>query len=175
LLLALSATQVSNTDSVKLRQRPLLKPTKNNAHAMLPPSTLEDPVLSSAREPTPTGLMEPLSPKARPSKPSPMLLKPRPLSQKNANAPKQLKHQLPADPLANTIKCRVLLKYQRALNTVKLDLSPPQETVLATSKLLALSATSTEPAVVPPAAAPAFALPPPPQEHQEPYTTFEPA
>jgi len=95
-LLVLSVTHPSDQDSAKLKQRPLLN--KKHAHAPSPPAPSAVVSLSSDQDPTkPTSTAHQLQ-LVRPSRPSPMLPRLRPLSPPPANAQSRAPNQPPPPP-----------------------------------------------------------------------------
>ena len=95
-LLVLSATHLSDQDSAKLKQRPLLN--KKHAHAPSPPAPSSVEPLTSDQDPTKPTSTAHQPPLVRPSRPSPMSPRLRPLSPRPANAQSRAPNHLPPPP-----------------------------------------------------------------------------
>ena len=141
----LSAIHLLDPDSAKLKQRPSLNRQPVSAASPPVPSSVVLP--NSAQEPTKPSSTAQLPPMDRPSRPSPMLPRPRPLSPKPANAQKRPNNPQQMPTSADTTKSLEPLKSEKKFCTHQLEqtLLPPMDR--DTSKLLAMSTTSTEPPV----------------------------
>ena len=141
-LLVLSATQLSEPDSAKLKPRPLL----NRLHAIAPSLLAPSAVVPqfSASEPTTHSHTASMQLKDLPSRPSPTLPPLRPPSPRTANA----QSRAPNLPLLETSASTTLLpepsKLEKKYFTKPLEAHQLQPMVLDTSKLHATSRMSTE-------------------------------